>query len=129
MINVSCAIIIDNDARILVAQRSAFMPLPYKWEFPGGKVEWGETPEQSLIREIKEELDISIKIISDLSSNLHAYDDKIIRLIPFICHIAEGEITLKEHQAYRWCNSDELLALDWAEADVAIVKTLLKELK
>lgn len=126
MINVSCAIIIDNAGRILAAQRSAVMPLPHKWEFPGGKVEPAETPEQSVVREIKEELDINIEIISGLSPSIYVNGERTICLIPFICRIIEGEITLKEHQAYRWLSADELLALDWAEADVPIVNALLK---
>ena len=125
MIDVSCAIIIDSQNRILVAQRSATMPLPNKWEFPGGKVEQGETAKQSLIREIKEELDLSIIVVRRIASNSHSYGQKEINLIPFICKISGGEISLKEHQAYKWLKSNELLDLDWAEADVPIVRDLL----
>src|SRR5687768_12762622 len=102
MTDVSCAIIFDQNQHILVTQRSSTMPLPLKWEFPGGKVEQGETAEQSLIREIKEELGVSIRITASLSPGIHSYGTKTIRLIPFICHITEGKITLYEHQDYRW---------------------------
>lgn len=120
-IDVSCAVIVDQDGRILATQRSSTMPLPLKWEFPGGKVEPGETAEQSLIREIKEELDIDIEITGQLPSNIHAYDTKTIRLIPFTCRITYGTICLKEHQAFRWLAPHELEDLDWAEADVEVV--------
>ena len=125
MIDVSCAIIIENGL-ILATQRSLTMALPLKWEFPGGKVEPNETPEEALIREIKEELDISIEIISELSANIHTYGSKTIRLIPFTCRITGGSIVLKEHIAFKWLNITELLTLDWAEADVAIVESLVR---
>jgi 8-oxo-dGTP diphosphatase len=125
MIDVSCAILIDKDGKILATQRSASMPLPLKWEFPGGKVESGETAEESLLREIKEELDISIKITGNLSPVVHAYGVKTIRLIPFTAVILNGEINLKEHLAYCWLNANELKELDWAEADVPVLKELL----
>ena len=121
MTDVSCAIIIDQHQRILVTQRSAIMPLPLKWEFPGGKVEAGESAGQSLVREIKEELDLSIQIVSALSPCTHQYATKTIRLIPFVCHIVAGQITLHEHQEYRWLKPEELLSLDWAEADLPVV--------
>jgi len=125
MTDVSCAIIFDQNQNILVTQRSATMPLPLKWEFPGGKVEPGETAEQSLLREIKEELDLSIQIVSALSPSIHHYGTKTICLIPFICTIVAGQITLHEHQEYRWLKPDELLNLDWAEADLPVVYEVL----
>ena len=125
MTDVSCAVIIDQNQNILVTQRSATMPLPLKWEFPGGKIDDGETAEQSLLREIKEELDISILIVSALSPNIHQYGTKTIRLIPFVCRIVAGQITLHEHQEYRWLKPDELLSLDWAEADLPVVYEVL----
>lgn len=124
MIDVSCAIIADQNGKILVTQRSASMSLPLKWEFPGGKVELGETAAESLIREMKEELELRIEIIQQLSPNTHQYGSKVIRLIPFICRITDGVISLKEHIAYQWLNPNELLDLDWAEADVAVVEEL-----
>lgn len=78
MINVSCAIIINDENKVFVAQRSSEMHPPLKWEFPGGKIEEDETAEESLIREIKEELGVDIEIIQSLVPNTHAYGDKII---------------------------------------------------
>lgn len=97
------------------------MPLPLKWEFPGGKIEAGETAEQALHREIAEELDVSIEILSQLQESFYSYPDKEIRLIPFLCRIFKGEICLKEHSAFAWHQATELLKLDLAEADIPIV--------
>ncbi|WP_413670622.1 (deoxy)nucleoside triphosphate pyrophosphohydrolase [Mucilaginibacter sp. Mucisp86] len=122
MIKVTCAIIVDTDGLVFAAQRSATMSLPLKWEFPGGKIEPGETAEACLIREIKEELHVAIEILKPLPANTHHYPNVTIQLIPFVCRITNGEIILKEHLDFKWLSKNELLALDWAEADVAIVR-------
>ena len=121
MIQVSCAIIVNSIGQVLVTQRSPLMPLPLKWEFPGGKIEENETAEDCLIREIEEELNIEIEITGSLSPNDHQYPDKLIRLLPFICRQTDGEIILKEHADYKWLDVKDLLDLDWAEADVGVV--------
>ena len=126
MIQVSCAIIVNSIGKVLVTQRSINMPLPLKWEFPGGKIEAGETAEECLIREIKEELNIEIQITGSLPPNDHQYPDKLIRLIPFICRQKGGELVLKEHSSYKWLDAKDLLDLDWAEADVGVVVEYLK---
>jgi 8-oxo-dGTP diphosphatase len=122
---VTCAIIINSQNQILVTQRSSTMHLPLKWEFPGGKIEENETPEACLIREIREELNIDIEIIERLSPNDYQYADKSIRLIPFICKQTGGEIELKEHAEYKWLDRTNLLDLDWAAADVGVVREFL----
>ncbi|MBM3401908.1 MAG: (deoxy)nucleoside triphosphate pyrophosphohydrolase [Bacteroidetes bacterium] len=121
MIKVSCAIIVNNQKQVLVTRRSATMPLPLKWEFPGGKIEENETAEECLIREIKEELNMEIEIIGSLSPNDYQYPDKLIGLIPFICRQSGGDLALKEHAEYQWLYTKDLLDLDWAEADVGVV--------
>lgn len=127
MIQVSCAIIVNSIGQVLVTQRSAYMPLPLKWEFPGGKIEDNETAEECLIREIREELNIEIEITSALSPNDHQYPNKLIRLIPFICKKTGGEIILKEHANYKWLDVKDLLDLEWAEADVPVVEQYLNK--
>ena len=125
MLLVACAIIQDSQNKVIVCQRSASMHLPLKWEFPGGKIEENETPEECLIREIKEELNIDIRIIEQLMVNDHHYEDKSIRLIPFICRHLRGDVTLKEHADYKYLDNEYLLNLDWAEADIPVLKEYL----
>jgi 8-oxo-dGTP diphosphatase len=120
VIDVACAIVVDHKRKVLVTQRSTAMKLPLKWEFPGGKVEQGETPEACLLREIKEELDIDLEIISALEPNFHDYPDFSIRLIPFICRKISGKICLREHTAYQYIEIAQFKELDWAEADVTV---------
>jgi 8-oxo-dGTP diphosphatase len=121
VVNVTCALIIDTQNRLLAAQRSSIMSLPRKWELPGGKIEPNESFEECLIREIKEELNIDIEIVKNLPSNIHTYPSIVIQLIPFICKQTHGVITLKEHINYKWLSTNELLDLDWAEADIPIL--------
>lgn len=126
MVDVSCAVIVDREGRVLVTQRSIDMKLPLKWEFPGGKVESKETPEECLIREIKEELNLDILIVSEMAENRHSYPDFSIRLIPFVCEVADGTIELKEHAAFMWLLPGELINLDWAEADIPVLEEYLR---
>lgn len=126
MIDVTCAIIVNEDGQVLVTQRSAEMKLPLKMEFPGGKIEPGETAEQCLVREIKEELNLDIEILRDMPSNVHRYPDFSIRLIPFICRISDGNIVLKEHISWHWMEAVRLPGLDWAAADVPVMVNYLK---
>jgi len=126
MIEVTCAII-EHDSKVLVTQRSEKMALPLKWEFPGGKIELGESAEVCLIREIREELHIHIKILKQLKSNTHKYaENKEIRLTPFICEWQGGEIELTEHANFLWLHKSKLSDLDWAEADIPILNDYLK---
>lgn len=122
---VTCAIIEDKN-RVLVVQRSKDMDLPLKWEFPGGKIEKGESEQDCLKREIKEELNLEIAILKRLSPTSYTYPNVSIELIPFIAKQIGGELKLNEHSDYKYCHKEELLNLDWAEADVPIVKEYLK---
>lgn len=126
MIHVSCAILI-KDNKVLVCQRSSSMSLPLKWEFPGGKIEAGESKENCLKREIKEELHIDIDIIESLTPNVHHYSNFSITLYPFICEVKGGELKKTEHAQILWVDEEELMAFDWAEADIPIVKEFLKK--
>lgn len=125
-IHVTCAII-EKDGFILAAQRSATMSLPLKWEFPGGKIDPGETPEECLQRELLEELGIHACLAKSLPISTHHYPDFVITLYPFICTIASGEVVLHEHIAVCWLPPTELHTLDWAEADVPVIESYLTE--
>lgn len=128
MIDVTCALIIGHNEKILVAQRSLAMRLPLKWEFPGGKVEPGENPEECLLREIAEELDVVVEIIKPMLPCEHNDGKQAIRLIPFVCIIKRGEIRLAEHAAFVWLKAAELQSLDWAAADIPVVNQFLEGL-
>lgn len=128
MIRVTCAII-KNNQKVLCAQRSETMDLPLKWEFPGGKVEKNEDQISALEREIKEELGVEIDILEQLPSNYHSYSNKKIELIPFRCSLQTFEIDLKEHSQITWMPAEDLLTLDWAEADIPIVHCYIKNYK
>lgn len=128
MLRVACAVIFHEN-KILVTQRGPSMKMPYKWEFPGGKIEAGENPDECIKREIMEELNISINIKRLLHPVVHKYSDFIIELFPFVADYASGIITLKEHMQCTWLPPEKLKDLDWAEADAGIVDEVLKSLK
>jgi 8-oxo-dGTP diphosphatase len=128
MITVTCAII-ENGGRVLCAQRSEGMPLPLKWEFPGGKIEENEDAEICLKREIREELGIDIIIVERLLSIEHTYPgQKTFELVPFRCILAGGELDVKEHKQVKWLKKAELQQLDWAEADITVLNNYLSKL-
>lgn len=123
-IKVICAIIIKEE-KILAVQRSKNMNLPLKWEFPGGKLENNETEKECIIREIKEELNININPIKKLSSSLYSYPNINIELIPYISQYKSGELKLLEHEQFKWLTTNNLINLDWAEADIPIIKEFI----
>ena len=120
-IPVTCAII-HFDHKVLAVQRSELMSLPLKWEFPGGKIEPGENEEECIKREIFEELNIHIKIERKLTPVLHQYPNFKINLIPFITEYVSGDLILKEHSDHVLVDKEELYRLDWAEADLPVLK-------
>ncbi|WP_343558954.1 (deoxy)nucleoside triphosphate pyrophosphohydrolase [Sphingobacterium sp.] len=126
MLQVTCAII-EHANKILICQRSASMKLPLKWEFPGGKIETGESKEECLRREIKEELHIDINIHSALTMVEHHYADFSLRLYPFVCSLKSGEVKALEHAQAIWVDAAQLRNYDWAEADLPIVEEYLNK--
>ena len=123
-LKVTCAIILHQN-KILATQRGPGMKLAGKWEFPGGKVEAGESEEACLQREIFEELNIQISISQRLKSYIHDYGDFQIELIPFLADYVSGELTLREHAKFLWLLPEELKSLDWAAADIPVVEDVL----
>lgn len=120
-IQVSC-LLLFHQGKILATQRGAAMDLAGYWEFPGGKIESDESPEDSLVREINEELSIDIRICGALTPVLYAYPTKLIQLIPFLGTWQGGSLKLTEHAQSQWLGKEDLLSLNWASADLAIVQ-------
>ncbi len=124
VLRVTCAII-RNKNRVLVVKRSNKMNLPLKWEFPGGKIENGESEEKCIVREIKEELNLDIRLLKKLHSSFFDYPNISIELIPFVANQVGGQIRLNEHAEFKYLVKEKLLDLDWAAADIPIVKEYL----
>lgn len=124
-IHVSCAII-EHLGRVLVAQRMPGGSHGGLWEFPGGKIEAGETPCQCLRREILEELSIPITIKDTLSPISHVYPDKTIVLHPFVCQYPGIPVSLNSHQQICWELPQRLYLLNWSQADVKVWQYYVK---
>jgi 8-oxo-dGTP diphosphatase len=122
---VTCVVLI-HEGKVMAAQRAAHMDLPGSWEFPGGKLEEGEDPQAGLIREVREELSIAIRVIGSLTPVTHAYPSKTIQLLPFLATWESGTILLAEHAQLRWLEQKDLLSLAWAPADLPIVHELME---
>ena len=125
-IEVVAAIIRDGD-KIFATQRGYG---DYKdwWEFPGGKVEAGETPEEALVREIQEELNTTINVDGFLTTVDWDYPKFHLTMHCYLCTIAEGELTLLEHEAAKWLTMDTINEVNWLPADVLVVEALKNEL-
>ncbi len=119
-LRVACAII-EQNGKVLAAQRSEHMSLPLKWEFPGGKIDEGETASECLKREVREELGIEVMIHEPFPEVTYSYPTFSVTLYPSRCTIVSGEIVLHEHKAIVWLAPEELHGLDWADADWPII--------
>ena len=119
------AAIIQKDNKIFCAQRNLSKSMGGKWEFPGGKIEEGETREEALVREIKEELDSDIRVDKYLMTVEHDYPTFHITMHDYLCTLVKGELILKEHNDSVWLSKEELLSLDWADADKPIVNIII----
>ncbi|WP_188455680.1 (deoxy)nucleoside triphosphate pyrophosphohydrolase [Virgibacillus oceani] len=124
-IHVVGAVIINNN-KILCAQRGQTKTLSQKWEFPGGKIELGETSKEALEREIKEEMRCNIEVGKQVDHTVHEYDFGIVHLTTFYCTLVDGEPVLTEHQSIKWLPKEELQILDWAPADIPAVEKIVK---
>ncbi|WGX97944.1 (deoxy)nucleoside triphosphate pyrophosphohydrolase [Nocardioides sp. L-11A] len=117
--------VIVRDGRVLCAQRRPGGETGGLWEFPGGKVETGETTRQALEREIREELHCEIAVGAELTTTTHAYGFGIVTLTTFQCDLVVGTPVLTEHAAVAWLPASDLLDLPWAPADVPAVELLV----
>ncbi|MCK0191559.1 (deoxy)nucleoside triphosphate pyrophosphohydrolase [Arenibacter sp. F20364] len=121
------AAVIKHDNKILCVQRGAnkYNYISKKYEFPGGKIENGETLEDTIIREVQEELKMTIKTEKQYLTVKHQYPDFALTMYSFICSCEDPTVQLTEHIAYQWLASSELEGLDWAAADIPIVEKLV----
>jgi 8-oxo-dGTP diphosphatase len=121
-------IIINDKNEILCTQRdkSKYPYASYKWEFPGGKVEEGETNEQTLKRELIEELEINVDVERLFESVDHTYPDFKLDMPVYLCKITSGKIKLNVHLDYKWLKPKEILSLDWVAADIPVAKKIVK---
>lgn len=114
------AAIIVKGKKVFATQRG-YGEFKDGWEFPGGKIEQGESPEEALIREIREELDVDIKVGRLLETVEYDYPNFHLTMHCFICEILSEEIVLKEHEDAKWLEEDELDSVDWLPADVSLI--------
>jgi len=124
MINVTAAII-ERNGKIFIAKRSSNSSLPNKWEFPGGKVDVGETPEECLTRELYEEFDIIVTVGNFLAESVYQYE-QTVRLMAFQAYTDADITTMNAHDDVRWVPVEELLDYDLAPADVPIAREVQK---
>lgn len=124
------AAILLRDGRILCVQRGAnkFAYISHKYEFPGGKIEPGESREEAVKRELREELKMKIDVKEAFMTVTHQYPDFHLTMHTFLCTSTTPEVTLTEHINYHWLTKNELRRLDWAEADLPIIEKLIAEM-
>ena len=118
-IRVVAAIIIKN-GEVFATQRG-YGDFKGGWEFPGGKIDAGETPEEALIREIKEELDTEVEVIELLDTVEYDYPNFHLSMDCFICSIKSGDLVLKEHEAAQWLTKETLDSVNWLPADLGLI--------
>ena len=122
------AAIIIHENKIFATQRG-YGEFKDGWEFPGGKIEPGETPQEALVREIKEELDIEIEVKDFLETVEYDYPEFHLSMDCFFCVIRSGELVLKEHEAAKWLTVETLDSVDWLPADEGLVERIREYLK
>jgi 8-oxo-dGTP diphosphatase len=123
---VTAAVMVKEDT-VLIAQRAAGSHMGLMWEFPGGKLEPGETPEECIVREIREELDMEIEVIDIYKVVSFKYYEKDILLLAYRCKLLNGEGKAVECNDFKWVKRDELTGFEFVPADVAIAEKLKKD--
>lgn len=122
-IKVAAAALIQ-DGKVLIVRRPPGDVGAGGWEFPGGKIEEGETPEQAVVREIDEELALAVRVVASLGNAVHAYENLDLDLFVFVCERTAGTLELREHDAQEWLTADELAAGRLLPADRPFVEPL-----
>lgn len=126
-IHVAAAIFIEN-GKVFAAKRKNVGELALKWEFPGGKLEPGETGEIAIVREIMEELSASIIVDKHLMTVEHQYDSFSLTMEAYLCTVTDGTLEIGEHVDSRWLSLQDLYSVDWAAADIPIVDVVARTL-
>ncbi len=117
------AAVLCHEGRVFAARRG-YGPWKDYWEFPGGKIEPGETPEEALVREIREELDTVVRVGEKLAQVEYDYPGFHLSMGCFACRIRSGSLTLKEHESARWLRAEEMNTVDWLPADLSLIRQL-----
>lgn len=115
------AAVLVRDGRVLAARRAAHKREGGLWELPGGKVEPGESDADALVRELREELGVEVRVCVPVAEHEHTYAHGVIRLVALRCALVKGEPRALDHDELRWLGGDELDAVPWAPADVALL--------
>lgn len=121
------AAVIHAEGRVFATQRG-YGEYKDGWEFPGGKIEVGETPEDAVRREIREELDTDISVGELIGTIEYDYPNFHLSMDCFWCEIVCGELNLKEHEAARWLDKESLYSVDWLPADISIIEKIKEKL-
>ena len=122
-INVVGAVVV-HDGRVLCARRGSQGSLAGLWEFPGGKIEKGESRSAALVREIREELAVSIEVGDEVTNTIYEYYFGMVNLTTFYCRLVSGEPVPLEHSEIKWMFPDGLMSLEWAPADIPAVERI-----
>ena len=122
VIKVAAAIIV-HEGRIFATQRG-YGQFKDGWEFPGGKIEQGETPQEALVREIQEELDSVVEVGELFETVEYDYPQFHLSMNCFLCRLVEGNLVLKEHEAAKWLSREELDTVEWLPADIGVIQRL-----
>ena len=118
---VAALIFRDTSQKQVLATQRGYGDFKGGWEFPGGKIDAGETPEEALIREIKEELDTEVEVIELLDTVEYDYPNFHLSMDCFICSIKSGDLVLKEHEAAQWLTKETLDSVNWLPADLGLI--------
>ncbi len=121
-VRVAAAVIRRGDA--VFATQRGYGPWKDWWEFPGGKIEAGESPREALVREIREELDTEVSPGEEIARVEYDYPDFHLSMVCFDCRVLSGSLMLKEHESARWLSREELDSVRWLPADLSVVEKL-----
>lgn len=121
--------VVLSDGKVLCVQRGPTGSLPGLWEFPGGKIERGESPREALAREIDEELRCQVTVGDEITTTIHEYDFGVVHLTTFYCELGHGAPQLTEHSSMLWATPDDLRTVEWAPADIPAVALIEERLR